>query len=245
MTHTSGMPAMPPEPIKDLYQKFHVRIADAVTMYSQQALEFEPGSKWMYSNPGIATLGRLVEVLSDQTFEGFIEARILKPLGMSDSFLFPPADKRDRIVTNHQTLDGKLRPATAEALGGAQKVLADSVKYAKERIQFGKPIGVHQAIKHKCADMLILVESSKSITYYAAWAVAENTDEAELAASMAKAYTSDAYRHASAENIQIHGGVGFTWEYDCHLYFKRAKAIEVTYGDPTEHRERVAQLLNL
>jgi alkylation response protein AidB-like acyl-CoA dehydrogenase len=134
---------------------------------------------------------------------------------------------------------------SAEALGGAQKVLDDSVKYAKERVQFGKPIGVNQAIKHKCADMLIEVESSKSITYYAAWAVAENTDEAELAASMAKAYTSDAYRHASAENIQIHGGVGFTWEYDCHLYFKRAKAIEVTYGDPTEHRERVAQLLNL
>jgi alkylation response protein AidB-like acyl-CoA dehydrogenase len=134
---------------------------------------------------------------------------------------------------------------SAEALGGAQKVLDDSVKYAKERVQFGKPIGVNQAIKHKCADMLIEVESSKSITYYAAWAVSENTDEAELAASMAKAYTSDAYRHASAENIQIHGGVGFTWEYDCHLYFKRAKAIEVTYGDPTEHRERVAQLLNL
>jgi alkylation response protein AidB-like acyl-CoA dehydrogenase len=134
---------------------------------------------------------------------------------------------------------------SAEALGGAQKVLDDSVKYAKERVQFGKPIGVNQAVKHKCADMLIEVESSKSITYYAAWAVSENIDEAELAASMAKAYTSDAYRHASAENIQIHGGVGFTWEYDCHLYFKRAKAIEVTYGDPTEHRERVAQLLNL
>jgi len=134
---------------------------------------------------------------------------------------------------------------SAEALGGAQKVLDDSVKYAKERVQFGKPIGVNQAIKHKCADMLIEVESSKSITYYAAWAVSEGIDEAELAASMAKAYTSDAYRHASGENIQIHGGVGFTWEYDCHLYFKRAKAIEVTYGDPTEHRERVAQLLNL
>jgi len=133
----------------------------------------------------------------------------------------------------------------AESLGGSQKVLEDSVKYAKERVQFGKPIGVNQAIKHKCADMLIQVESSKSITYYAAWAVAEKTAEAELAASMAKAYTSDAYRATSAENIQIHGGVGFTWEYDCHLYYKRAKALEVTYGDPSEHRERVAQLLKL
>src|SRR5262249_29589244 len=92
----------------------------------------------------------------------------------------------------------------AEAVGGSQKVLEDSVKYAKERVQCGKPIGVNQAIKHKCADMLIQVESSKSITYYAAWAVAENIGEAELAASMAKAYASDAYRATSAENIQIH-----------------------------------------
>jgi len=141
--------------------------------------------------------------------------------------------------------DRTLVALSAEAVGGSEKVLEDSVSYAKERIQFGKPIGVHQAIKHKCADMLIEVESSKSITYYAAWAVAEDLEEAPLAAAMAKAYTSDAYRHCSAENIQIHGGVGFTWEYDCHLYFKRAKAIEVTYGDPTHHRERVADLLKL
>jgi alkylation response protein AidB-like acyl-CoA dehydrogenase len=119
------------------------------------------------------------------------------------------------------------------------------VNYAKERIQFGKPIGTYQAIKHKCADMLIEVESSKSITYYAAWALSEDVEEAALAAAMAKAYTSDAYRHTSAENIQIHAGVGFTWEYDCHLYFKRAKAVEVTYGSPSEHRERVAQLMSL
>ncbi len=141
--------------------------------------------------------------------------------------------------------DRTLVALSAEAVGGAEKVLEDSVAYAKERVQFGKPIGVHQAIKHKCADMLMQVESAKSITYYAAWAVDESTEDATLAAAMAKAYTSDAYRHCSAENIQIHGGVGFTWEYDCHLYFKRAKAIEVTYGDPTYHRERVATLLDL
>ena len=141
--------------------------------------------------------------------------------------------------------DRALVVLAAEAVGGSEKVLEDSVAYAKERVQFGKPIGVHQAIKHKCADMLILVESSKSVTYYAAWSAAEESDETPLAAAMAKAYTSDAYRQTSAENIQIHGGVGFTWEYDCHYYFKRAKAIEVTYGDPTEHRERVAQLLKL
>ena len=140
---------------------------------------------------------------------------------------------------------GALVALSAEAVGGAQKVLDDSVAYAKERVQFGKPIGVNQAIKHKCADMLIQVESAKSITYYAGWAVAEAVDEAPLAAAMAKAYSSDAYRHCSGENIQIHGGVGFTWEYDCHLYFKRAKAVEVTYGDPTQQRERVADLLDL
>ncbi len=99
--------------------------------------------------------------------------------------------------------DRALVALAADSVGGSEKVLEDSVQYAKDRIQFGKPIGVHQAIKHKCADMLIEVESSKSITYYAALAVAEDLDEARLAAAMAKAYTSDAYRHCSAENIQI------------------------------------------
>ncbi len=134
---------------------------------------------------------------------------------------------------------------SAEALGGAQKVLDDSVAYAKERVQFDKPIGVNQAIKHKCADMLIRVEGSRSITCYAAWAVGEGTPDAALAASMAKAYTCDAYRYCSAENIQIHGGVGFTWEDDAHLYFKRAKSSEVFLGDPTQHREAFARELGI
>ena len=133
----------------------------------------------------------------------------------------------------------------AEMVGGAEKCLEDSVQYAKERIQFGKPIGVNQAIKHKCADMLFQVESAKSITYYAAWAAREDDEEAPLTASMAKSFVSDAYRKVAAENIQIHGGVGFTWEYDCHLYFKRAKSDESWFGDGTYHRERVAQLLRL
>jgi alkylation response protein AidB-like acyl-CoA dehydrogenase len=133
----------------------------------------------------------------------------------------------------------------AEMLGGAQKCLEDSVQYAKERVQFGKPIGVNQAIKHKCADMLFEVESARSITYYAAWAACEENAEAPVAAAMAKAYVSDAYRDVSAENIQVHGGVGFTWEYDCHLYFKRAKSDEVWLGDAAHQRERVARLLEL
>ena len=141
--------------------------------------------------------------------------------------------------------DRALVALAAEAVGGVEKVLEDSVAYAKQRVQFGKPIGVNQAIKHKCADMLIDLESSRSITHYAAWNAAEDLEQTSLFASMAKAFTSDAYRRASAENIQIHGGVGFTWEYDCHLYFRRAKAIEVSYGDSVHHREQVAELLNL
>src|SRR5262245_15719414 len=133
----------------------------------------------------------------------------------------------------------------AEMCGGAQRVLEMSVDYAKVREQFGKPIGSFQAIQHKCANMLVEVESSKSVTYYAAWAVANDVAEAPLAAAMAKAYCSDAYRHVSGEGIQIHGGIGFTWEHDMHIYFKRAKSSEVTFGDATWNRELVAQHIDL
>jgi alkylation response protein AidB-like acyl-CoA dehydrogenase len=133
----------------------------------------------------------------------------------------------------------------AEMCGGAQKVLEMSVEYAKVREQFGKPIGSFQAIQHKCANMLVEVESSKSITYYAAWAVANDVAEAPLAAAMAKAYTSDAYRHTAGEGIQIHGGIGFTWEHDMHIFFKRAKSSEVSFGDATWNREIVAQRIGL
>ncbi|HZR83280.1 MAG TPA: acyl-CoA dehydrogenase family protein [Candidatus Binatia bacterium] len=129
----------------------------------------------------------------------------------------------------------------AEMCGGAQRVLDMSVEYAKVREQFGKPIGSFQAIQHKCANMMVQVESSKSATYYAAWAVANDVEEAPLAAAMAKAYCSDAYRMVAGEGIQIHGGIGFTWEHDMHIYFKRAKSSEVTFGDATWNREIVAQ----
>jgi alkylation response protein AidB-like acyl-CoA dehydrogenase len=133
----------------------------------------------------------------------------------------------------------------AEMCGGAQKVLDMTTEYAKIRIAFGKPIGSYQGVKHKAADMLVDVENAKSLTYYAAWAVDENVPEAALAASMAKAYTSDAFRKVAGAGIQLHGGIGFTWEHDLHLYFKRAKSSEATFGDATFHREKVAQLINL
>jgi alkylation response protein AidB-like acyl-CoA dehydrogenase len=158
--------------------------------------------------------------------------RVLGPVGQGWALL-------DRVIDR-----GKVG-LCAEMCGGAQRVLEMSVDYAKVREQFGKPIGSFQAIQHKCANMLVEVESSKSVTYYAAWAVANGVAEAPLAAAMAKAYCSDAYRHVSGEGIQIHGGIGFTWEHDMHIYFKRAKSSEVTFGDATWNRELVAQHINL
>ncbi len=133
----------------------------------------------------------------------------------------------------------------AEMMGGAQKVLEDSTDYAKTRQQFGKPIGIYQAVSHKLADMLVLSESGRSATYYAAWTIDADAPDRSLASSMAKAYVSDAYRKVAGDGIQVHGGIGFTWEHDMHLYFKRAKASEVTLGDATYHRELVAQALDL
>ncbi|MFZ4515491.1 MAG: acyl-CoA dehydrogenase family protein [Acidimicrobiia bacterium] len=132
-----------------------------------------------------------------------------------------------------------------EMVGGAQRVLEMAVEYAKVRVQFGRPIGSFQAIKHKCADMLLEVESAKSAAYYASWAATEGNDELPVVSSLAKAYCSDAYFHAAAENIQIHGGIGFTWEHDAHLYFKRAKSSEIMFGDATHHRELLAQEIGM
>jgi alkylation response protein AidB-like acyl-CoA dehydrogenase len=130
---------------------------------------------------------------------------------------------------------------SAEQVGGAQRCLDSTVAYAKERTQFGRPIGSFQAVKHKCADMLLKVESARSASYYAGWAASVDHPELPVLASLAKAYCSDAYFRCAAESVQIHGGVGFTWEYDVHLYFKRAKSSEIFLGSPAYHRELVAQ----
>jgi alkylation response protein AidB-like acyl-CoA dehydrogenase len=132
---------------------------------------------------------------------------------------------------------------SAEICGAAQRVLEITVEYAKLRTAFGKPIGSYQGVKHKCADMLVEIENAKSLTYYAAWAVDEAQADAPLAVSMAKAAASDAGRKVCAAGIQLHGGIGMTWEHDLQLYLKRAKADEVAFGDASWHRERVAQLM--
>lgn len=132
-----------------------------------------------------------------------------------------------------------------EQVGGAQACLEASVEYAKVRHQFGRPIGSFQAIKHKCADMLVQVESAKSAAYHAGWAADSDPEELRIAAPLAKAFCSDAYFSVAAENIQVHGGVGFTWDHDAHLYFKRAKSAQLLFGDSTHWRATLADRLGL
>lgn len=132
-----------------------------------------------------------------------------------------------------------------ETLGVAQRALEMSVAYAKERVQFGKPIGSFQAVKHKCVDMMVAVENARSLSYYAAWAVDERNAQASQAVAMAKAYCSDMGKNVTGEGIQVHGGIGFTWEHDMHLYYRRALANEAAFGTAPLHREAVAQQLGL
>ena len=144
-----------------------------------------------------------------------------------------------------ETLDRAALALAAEQVGGAQRCLDLSVAYAKQRVQFGRPIGSFQAIQHKCADMMIAVEAARSGVYWAACVAAEGGPDLSVASSLAKCTASEAFFRCAAESIQIHGGVGFTWEYDVHLYFKRARAGESLLGDPNWHRERVARHLGL
>ena len=127
----------------------------------------------------------------------------------------------------------------SEMVGGAQMMLQSALDYAQLRMQFGRLIGSFQAIKHKCADILLDVELAKSTVYYAAAAAAEQTSDLPAVASLSKAYAADTYMKSAAECLQIHGGIGFTWENDTHLYFKRAKSSEVFLGDPNYHRDQL------
>jgi alkylation response protein AidB-like acyl-CoA dehydrogenase len=146
-------------------------------------------------------------------------------------------DAADLLVDRAATL------ASAEMLGAADHVLSLTVQYAKDRVQFGKPIGSFQAVKHMLADALVDVEGMRSTAYYAAWCAAADDPERSVSASMAKAWCSDASRRVMAAGLQVHGGIGFTWEHDMHLYLKRAQLDQVSYGDAAAHRDRIATLL--
>ena len=140
-------------------------------------------------------------------------------------------------------LDRAATLASAEMLGSADRVLSMAVSYAKDRVQFGKPIGSFQAVKHMLADALVDVEGMRSTAYYAAWCTAADDPDRSMSASMAKTWCSDASRRVMATGLQVHGGIGFTWEHDMHLYLKRAQLDQVSYGDAAFHRDRIADLL--
>lgn len=146
-------------------------------------------------------------------------------------------DRVDALVDRGATA------AAAEMLGGASRVLDMTVSYAKERVQFDKPIGSFQAVKHRCADMLVDVEGMRSSTYWAAWCLSADDPDTSIAASTAKIWGSDASRRVMASGLQVHGGIGFTWEHDLHLFLKRAQLDQLTFGDAVYHRERLAARL--
>ena len=161
----------------------------------------------------------------------------------SVSFTGTPAEKIGELTKLARALDIATAGLAAELVGGMQRTLEITVEYAKTRKQFGKPIGSFQAVQHQCADMYLETESARSAVYYAAWALEVNAPDAPVAVSIAKMYASDAGRTVGNRGIQVHGGMGFTWENDLHLYYRRAKASETAFGDATYHRERIARLV--
>lgn len=154
-----------------------------------------------------------------------------------------PAERLENSAALQRGLDIATVALAAEMVGGMQRTLEMTVEYAKTRKQFGKPIGIFQAVQHQCADMYLETESARSAAYYAAWALEENASDAATAVSIAKMYASDAARAVGNRGIQVHGGMGFTWENDLHLYYRRAKSSETMLGDATFHRERIARLV--
>ena len=131
----------------------------------------------------------------------------------------------------------------AELVGVAQRAMEMAVEYAKDRKQFGRPIGSYQAVSHACAQMLLETEGARAATYYSGWAADNEPETASLAGSVAKAYASDAAWRVTASSLQVHGGIGFTWEHDLHLWLKRARCGAAYLGDARWHRERVAHLV--
>ena len=167
--------------------------------------------------------------LARLTFDG-VRARRIDASGRTEAGL-------------RRTLDLAAVALAAEQVGAARLCLETSVDYARSRVQFGRAIGSFQAIKHRCADMFVSVEAATAVVHYAAWAA--EFDEADLptAASLAKAYCSDVFREVASQTIQIHGGIGFTWEHRAHLYLKRAVASSALLGSPVAHRQRLSQLV--
>ena len=192
---------------------------------------------------GLFVLDGIVEGLLRQPLETIDATRKQAELTFDNVAAQPLNEDKDALAALVKTVDQAAVALANEMVGGAQALLDSAVEYAQLRMQFGRVIGSFQAVKHKCADMLLDVELAKSAAYYAAQAIVENHIEAPALASLAKACAADAYMRTAAECIQIHGGIGFTWDHDTHLWYKRAKSSEVLLGDPSYHRERYMQQL--
>ncbi|BCO98569.1 MULTISPECIES: acyl-CoA dehydrogenase family protein [Mycobacterium avium complex (MAC)] len=198
--------------------------------------------------------GRLAQFLVDRRAAGLAVRRLrtlditrrFDEVALDDVVVAPSAllhaGEAAEAALAHQNRCGAVL-ISADNIGVGEAVLDMTVKYAKLRVQFGRPIGSFQAVKHKCATMRMWLQASKAATYYAAMAVAADADDAEEAASVAKAYTSSAIAALTSEALQVHGGIGFTWEHDLHLYHRRAKANQVLFGDQYLHHERLAAAL--
>ena len=209
------------------------------------------GEKFFVSDAAIADF--IIVVARNGVFVVDSKARGLKISPMSGmdltrklyvvEFSNTPAEEIGSTKNLPQAFNIAAAALAAELVGGMQRTLEITVEYAKTRKQFGKPIGMFQAVQHQCADMYLETESSRSAVYYAGWALEENSPDAATAVSIAKMYASDAGRTVGNRGIQIHGGMGFTWENDLHLYYRRAKASETAFGDATFHRERIASMV--
>ena len=209
------------------------------------------GEKFFVSDAAVADF--LVVVARNGVFVVDSKARGLKISPMSGmdltrklyvvEFNNTPADELGSNLNLPRAFDIATAALAAELVGGMQRTLDVTVEYAKTRKQFGKPIGIFQAVQHQCADMYLETESSRSAVYYAGWALEESCPDATTAVSIAKMYCSDAARTVGNRGIQIHGGMGFTWENDLHLYYRRAKSSETAFGDATFHRERIASMV--
>jgi alkylation response protein AidB-like acyl-CoA dehydrogenase len=151
--------------------------------------------------------------------------------------LIGDVDARTRLLDRGATF------TSADLLGGASRALELAVEYAKDRVQFGRPIGSFQAVKHRCADMLVDVEGMRSTVYWAAWCIGAGDTDASVSASTAKIWCSDASKRVMASALQVHGGIGFTWEHDLHFFLKRAQLDQLAFGSAVAHRERLATLL--
>ncbi|MER5184960.1 acyl-CoA dehydrogenase family protein [Streptomyces sp. NPDC002896] len=201
------------------------------------------------AGPGLFAIDSGATGVSRTRLETLDPTRRLARIDLDDAPALRVGPEGDATAYLRTVLDLAVVALAAEQVGGAQACLDTAVEYAKVRVQFGRPIGSFQAVKHKCADMLLKVEAARSAAYHAMSVAAEGADQGAgglpVSAALAAAYCADAFTHAAKENIQIHGGIGYTWEHDAHLYLKRAKSSEQLFGSPATHRGRLAELVGI